>query len=99
MIPENLMPPIIPKIETEWKDPFNFFPTDGKKKPNYRISYIYTNTPECCIMTDSPAIFNSDEKAVKTAEENAGKEVRTIKVDKYTKRGLINIKTINLKYT
>lgn len=75
-----------------YKDPFNFYPIEGKKKhPNYRVEYLQKNVSS----VSCPAVFQSDEEAVEAAIKESPDWIKIglniVRVLKYGKDGLKEI--------
>lgn len=89
--------------EEEYKDSFNFFPNkDFSKKATHRIELFYRSGGD----TSSPAIFSTDEEAIKAAIEDAKQSqsisggVVGIRVKKYAREqenGLHKLVTVYSK--
>ena len=70
---------------------FNFV-YDGKHRPNYRIEY---ETKDGAPSVSSPAIFSNDADAIESAlhfrEDYVKIGLNVVKVQKYTKKALVEI--------
>lgn len=69
-------------LKEDYKDDLNFFPNDDfNKQPTHRVNIFYRNGGD----VSSPAIFSSDEEAIRAAMKKAQKEdnVGCVEVEKY----------------
>lgn len=72
-------------LKEDYKDDLNFFPNDDfNKQPTHRVNIFYRNGGD----VSSPAIFSSDEEAIRAAMKKAQKaqsvgDVDCVEVEKY----------------